>query len=82
MATRALTGRGTVTLVDERETDPEAGAVRFSGEGILEVFDGTAWGPYEPPEDTGLGTIYKWGTGVSPPPEGRRSSGPAEERRP
>ncbi|MFJ8853472.1 hypothetical protein [Streptomyces sp. NPDC102437] len=61
----------------ELESDPEAGAVRFSGEGILEVFDGMTWGPYEPPEDTGLGTIYKGGTGQTPPLP-RRPSDPAE----
>lgn len=64
--------------VGESEPDPEAGAVRFSDEGTLEVFDGTAWGPYEPPEDTGLGTIYKGGTGLSQPAPPQPSD-PAEE---
>ncbi|MFI6685182.1 hypothetical protein [Streptomyces sp. NPDC050485] len=63
----------------ELEPDSEVGAVRFSDEGTLEVFDGTAWGPYEPPEDNGLGTIYKGRTGVSPLPTRPQSNDPTEE---
>ena len=47
---------------------PEEGATRFAADGTLEVFDGTAWAPYEPLDDDGLGVPFKGGP--TPPSPG------------
>ena len=41
-------------------TEPQAGDVRFSDDGEIEVFDGTEWGPYRRlPSDGGV--VFRYG---------------------
>ena len=55
------------TAMDEVKHVPETGAIRFAIDGGLEVFDGTAWTSYEPPDDDGYGSILKGSVPESPP---------------
>lgn len=59
--------------MSESDALPAAGAVRFTEDGQLEVFDGEGWAVYSPePDDGTFGTVFK----IGDDPGRQRGSGP------
>ncbi len=57
--------------MNDMDAQPRTGAVRFTDDGRLEVFDGTQWTAYEPKADEpSLGSVYRLGPDEAENPGG------------
>lgn len=62
--------------MQDGSSGPEEGASRFAADGTIEVFDGTAWAPYQPVFDDGYSVVFKGAVPAEPEDGGSASDHP------